>query len=93
MRNITESDTEEEWIELENFEEDSEDNFKYEELKKQIRRKYRAIEKQTMRKYLKGKDSDYMIIINSKIYGNLEGKIRKRRRKSSEFSDSGANVI
>ena len=45
MRNTTESDAEGEWTKLENFEEDSEDNFKYEKLKRQIRRKYRATEK------------------------------------------------
>ena len=45
MRNTTESDTEKEQIELENSEKDSEDNFKYEELKRQVRRKYRATEK------------------------------------------------
>ena len=45
MRNITKSDVEEKWTGSENFKEDSEDNFKYEKLKKQIRRKYRAIEK------------------------------------------------
>ena len=34
MGNITESDVEGEWTGLENFEEDSEDNFEYEELKR-----------------------------------------------------------
>ena len=34
MRNITESDVKKEWIKLENFKEDSEDDFKYEELKR-----------------------------------------------------------
>ncbi len=33
-KNITKSDTEGEWTESENFKENSEDNFKYEELKK-----------------------------------------------------------
>ncbi len=42
MRNTTESDVEGEQTELENFEEDSEDDFEYEELKRQVRRKYRA---------------------------------------------------
>src|SRR6266498_796022 len=37
-----------------------------------------------MRKYLEGEDPDYMVII---------GKIRKRRRRSSGFSNSGANII
>jgi len=46
-----------------------------------------------MRRYFKGEDPDYMVIINSKIYGNLGGKIRKRRRRSFGFSDSGANII
>ncbi len=45
MRNTTESDVEEEQIELENSEKDFEDDFKYEELKRQIRRKYRVIKK------------------------------------------------
>ncbi len=44
MRNTTESDIKGEQIELENSEKDSENNFKYEKLKRQIRRKYRAIE-------------------------------------------------
>ena len=34
-----------------------------------------------------------MTIINGKIYGNLEGKIRKRRRKSSGSSDSSTDVM
>ena len=34
MGSITENDTEEEWIGLENSKEDSEDNFEYEELKR-----------------------------------------------------------
>jgi len=34
MRNITENEVEGEWIGLENFEEDSEDDFEYEELKR-----------------------------------------------------------
>ena len=93
IRNITESDAEREWIELENSKKDSEDNFKYEELKRQIRRKYRAIEKQVMRRYLKGDDPDYIIIINGKIYRNLGGKIRKRRCRSSGSSDSSADII
>jgi len=50
-----------------------------------------------MRRYLKGEDPDYVIIINGKIYGNpgdnLDGKIRKRGRRSSRFSDSGADVM
>src|SRR6266536_5252820 len=46
-----------------------------------------------MRKYLEGEDFDYVAIINNKIYKNLGGKIRKRRRRSSESSDSGADVI
>ena len=46
-----------------------------------------------MRRYLKGEDPDYVAIINSKIYGNLGGKIRKRRRRSSGSSDSGTDVI
>ena len=46
-----------------------------------------------MRRYLKGEDPDYVTIINGKIYGNPGGKIRKKRCKSSESSDSDANVI
>ena len=34
IKSITENDAEEEWIELENSEEDSEDDFEYEELKR-----------------------------------------------------------
>ncbi len=89
MKNITESDAEEKWIELENF--------KYKELKRQIRRKYRVIEKQVMRRYFEGENPDYITIINGKIYGNpggnLGGKIRKRGRRSSGSSDSGADVM
>jgi len=62
-------------------------------LKRQVRRKCRVIEKQAIRRYLKREDLDYMAIINSKIYENLGGKIRKRRRRSFEFSDSGADII
>src|SRR6266536_1466172 len=93
MRNTTENDAEGEWTGLENSKENSEDDFEYEELKKQIRRKYRAIEKQVIRRYLEGEDPDYVIIINNKIYGNPGGKIRKRRCKNSGFSDSGTNII
>ena len=93
MRNTTKSDIKKEWIGLENSEKNSEDDFEYEELKKQIRRKYRAIKKQAMRRYLKEEDPDYVVIINSKTYKNLEGKIRKRRCRSSESNDSGADVI
>ncbi len=93
MRNTTESDVEGEWTELKNSEEDSEDDFEYEELKRQVRRKYRVIEKQVIRRYLEGEDPDYIIIINSKIYGNSGGKIRKRRCRSFGFSDSGADVM
>ncbi len=78
MGNTTESDVEGEWIELENSKEDSEDDFKYKELKRQVRCKYRVAEKQVMRRYLKGEDPDYMIIIDGKIYGNLGGKIKKK---------------
>ena len=46
-----------------------------------------------MRRYLKGEDSDYITIINSKTYRNLGGKIRKRRYRSFGFSDSGADII
>ena len=45
MGNTTKNNIEGEWIELENSEEDSENDFKYEELKRQVRRKYRAIKK------------------------------------------------
>ncbi len=93
IRNITESNIEEEQIKSENSKEDSEDNFKYEELKRQICRKYRAIEKQVMRRYLKGEDPDYIIIINDKIYRNPGGKTRKRRCRSSGSSDSGTDII
>ncbi len=93
MKNTTENNVEGEWIRSENSKKDSENDFKYEKLKKQIRRKYRAVEKQIMRRYLKEKDPDYMTIINNKIYGNPGDKIRKRRRKSSGSSDSGADII
>ncbi len=93
MRNTTESDAEEEQIESENSKKDFEDNFKYEELKRQIYRKYRATEKQAIRIYLEGEDPDYVAIINSKIYGNPGGKIRKRRCRSSGSSDSDTNTI
>ncbi len=50
-----------------------------------------------MRRYLKGEDPNYITIINNKIYGNpggnLDSKIRKRRRRSSRSSDSSANII
>ncbi len=46
-----------------------------------------------MRKYLKEKNPDYIIIINSKTYKNLKGKIRGKKYKNSESSDSGANTI
>ncbi len=50
-----------------------------------------------MRRYLKGKDPDFVAIINDKIYGNpggnLGGKIRKRRRRNSGSSDSGADIM
>jgi len=46
-----------------------------------------------MRRYLEGEDPDYVIIIDSKIYGNPGGKIRKRRSRSSGFNDSGADII
>ncbi len=82
MRNTTESDAEEEQIESENSKKDFEDNFKYEELKRQIYRKYRATEKQAIRIYLEGEDPDYIAIINNKTYGNPGGKTRKRRRRS-----------
>ena len=97
MGSITENDAEEEWIGLKNFKKDSEDNFKYEKLKRQIRRKYRVTKKQTMRRYLKREDPDYITIINNKIYrnpeGNLDNKIRKRGRRNSGSSDSGADII
>ncbi len=93
MRNTTENNIEGEWTGSKNSEEDSEDDFEYEELKRQIRRKYHAIEKQIIRRYLEGEDPDYVIIIDGKIYGNPGGKIRKRRRRSSGSSDSGVNII
>ncbi len=93
MGSITENDAEEEQIKLENSEKDSEDNFEYEELKREVRRKHRAIKKQVMRRYFKEKDLDYVVIINSKIYGNPGGKIRKRRCRSFGFNDSGADII
>ncbi len=97
MGSIIENDAEEEWIELENFKKDSEDDFKYEELKREVRRKYRAIKKQVMRRYLEGEDPDFMVIINGKIYGNpggnLDDKIRKRGYRNSGSSDSGADII
>jgi len=46
-----------------------------------------------MRRYFEGEDPDYVAIIDGKIYGNPGGKIRKRRRRSSGFSDSGADVM
>ncbi len=46
-----------------------------------------------MRRYLKGEDPDYVAIINNKIYGNSGDKIKKRRRRSSGFSDSGADIM
>ncbi len=93
MRNTTESNIEGEQTGLKNSKEDSEDNFKYEELKRQVRRKYRVIKKQVMRRYLKREDPDYIVIINGKIYRNLGGKIRKRRCRSSGSSDSSADII
>ncbi len=93
MRNTTESDIKRKQTGSENSKENSENDFEYEELKRQVRRKYRAIEKQIIRRYLKEEDPDYVAIINNKIYGNSGGKIRKRRRRSSEFNDSGANII
>ena len=93
MRNTTESDAEEEQIESENSKKDFEDNFKYEELKRQVRRKYRATKKQIMRRYLEGEDPDYITIINNKTYRNPGGKIRKKRRRSSGFNYSGINTI
>ena len=93
MRNTTENDTKKKQIELENSKEDSEDDFEYEKLKRQVRRKYRAAEKQVMGRYLKEEDPDYVVIIDGKIYRNLGGKIRKRRCRNSGSSDSGANII
>ncbi len=46
-----------------------------------------------MRKYLEGENLDYIAIIHNKIYRNLGGKIRKRRRKSFGSSDSGVDII
>ena len=46
-----------------------------------------------MRRYLKGENPDYITIINNKIYRNPRGKIRKRRYRSSESSDSGIDII
>ncbi len=50
-----------------------------------------------MRRYLKKEDPDFIAIINNKTYrnpgGNLDSKTRKRGRKNSESSDSGANTI
>ena len=46
-----------------------------------------------MRRYLKGKNPDYVAIIDGKIYGNPGNKIRKRRCRSFGFSDSGADII
>ncbi len=46
-----------------------------------------------MRRYLEGEDPDYVVIIDGKIYGNLGSKIRKRRCRSSESSDSGADIM
>jgi len=45
MGSIIENDAKEKWIGLENFKEDSEDDFEYKELKRQVSRKYRVIEK------------------------------------------------
>ncbi len=49
-----------------------------------------------MRRYLK-KNPDFIAIINGKIYGNprgnLGGKIRKRGRRNSGSSNSGANTM
>jgi len=46
-----------------------------------------------MGRYLKEEDPDYVVIIDGKIYRNLGGKIRKRRCRSSGFSDSGADIM
>ncbi len=46
-----------------------------------------------MRRYLKEEDLDYMTIIDNKTYRNPGGKIRKKRHKSSGFSDSGADTM
>ncbi len=45
MGSIIKNDAEEEWIGLENSKKDFENNFKYEKLKRKIRRKYRVIKK------------------------------------------------
>ena len=97
MGNIIENDAEEEQIESENSKKNSENDFKYEKLKKEIRRKYRAAEKQAMRRYFEKEDPDFVVIINDKIYrnpgGNLGGKIRKRGRRNSGFSDLSTNIM
>ena len=93
MRNTTESDVEGEWIGLENSKKNSEDDFEYEKLKRQVRRKHRVTKKQVMRKYFEKKDPDYIAIINDKTYRNPEDKTRKKRRKSSGSSDSGTDTI
>ncbi len=93
MGNTTESDIERKWTESENSKKDSEDNFKYEKLKRQIRRKYRVIKKQTMRRYLEGENSDYITIINNKTYRNPGGKIRGKKRRNSGSSNSNKNII
>ncbi len=46
-----------------------------------------------MRRYLEGEDPDYVVIIDGKIYGNLGGKTKKRRCRSSGSSDSGTDII
>ncbi len=50
-----------------------------------------------MRRYLKGENPDFVAIINNKIYGNPEGnldsKIKKKRRKNSGSNDSDINII
>ena len=50
-----------------------------------------------MRRYLEEENPDYIAIINNKIYrnpgGNLGGKTRKRGRRNSGSSDSGADTI
>ncbi len=97
MGSIIENDAEEEQTESENFEENSEDDFKYEELKREVRRKYRAVEKQIIRRYFEGEDPDFVAIIDGKIYrnpgGNLGDKTKKKGRRNSESSDSGANIM
>ena len=45
MRNTTKSNIKKEQTELENSKKDSEDNFKYEELKREVRRKHRVTKK------------------------------------------------